>query len=193
MGVARRIRSACTLIQSDDPALVIEPLNSYRYREDLPSNIGEYTVALGQPEVITEGSDITLVTYGSMVRIAEKAVQTLKQHDIHVELIDVQTLLPFDVEHSIVESLKKTNKIIFMDEDIPGAATSFMMQQVLENQKGYRFLDVSPITVTAHEHRTPFGSDGDYFTKPNEQDIFEACYRLMNEYDPESFPFDLKE
>ena len=126
-----------------------------------------------------------------MVRIAENAVKELHKHDIFVELIDVQTLLPFDVEHSIVESVKKTNKIIFMDEDIPGGATSFMMQQVLEVQRGYRYLDFDPITVTAHEHRTPFGSDGDYFTKPNEQDIFEAAYKLMHQYDPTTYPISL--
>jgi len=180
-----------TLIQSSDPALVIEPLNSYRYREALPSNIGEYTVALGQPDILIEGQDVTLVTYGSMVRIAEAAVNKLAEHDINVELIDVQTLLPFDTEHSIVESLKKTNKIIFLDEDIPGGATSFMMQQVLEVQGGYKHLDGAPISVTAHEHRTPFGSDGDYFTKPNEQDVFEAVYKVMHQYSPSSFPIDL--
>ncbi len=180
-----------TLIQSDDPALVIEPLNSYRYRENLPSNIGEYTVPLGQPDVLVEGADLTMVTYGSMVRIAEKAVLELKKHDIEVELIDIQTLLPFDTEHSIVESLKKTNKIIFVDEDIPGGATSFMMQQVLEVQNGYNYLDSAPATLTAHEHRTPFGSDGDYFTKPNEQDVFEAAYKIMHQYNPSAFPIDL--
>ena len=180
-----------TLMQSNDPALVIEPLNSYRYREALPMNIGEYTVALGQPDIIVEGTDVTIVTYGSMVRIAEVAVNKLKEHDINVELIDVQTLLPFDVEHSIVESLKKTNKIIFLDEDIPGGATSYMMQQVLEVQGGYKYLDHAPMSVTAHEHRTPFGSDGDYFTKPNEQDIFEAVYKMMHRYSPSEFPVDL--
>ena len=180
-----------TLMQADDPALVIEPLNSYRYREALPQNIGEYTVPLGRPDIITEGKDITVVTYGSMVRIAETAVNELSKHGINVELIDIQTLLPFDVEHSIVESLKKTNKIIFLDEDIPGGATSYMMQQVLEVQGGYKYLDSTPLSVTAHEHRTPFGSDGDYFTKPNEQDVFEAVYKVMHQYDPASFPVNI--
>lgn len=180
-----------TLMQADDPALVVEPLNSYRYREALPENIGEYTIPLGSPDVIVEGDDLTIVTYGSMVRIAETAVKELKEHDIYAELIDIQTLLPFDTEHSIVESLKKTNKIIFLDEDIPGGATSFMMQQVLEIQGGYKYLDETPLTVTAHEHRTPFGSDGDYFTKPNEQDVFEAVYKVMHQYDPSTYPVKL--
>jgi pyruvate/2-oxoglutarate/acetoin dehydrogenase E1 component len=180
-----------TLMQADDPALVVEPLNSYRYREELPENIGEYTIPLGRPEVLEEGEDVTIVTYGSMVRIAEEAILNLQNHEIYAELIDVQTLLPFDTEQSIVESLKKTNKIIFLDEDIPGGATSYMMQQVLEVQEGYKFLDAAPVTITAHEHRTPFGSDGDYFTKPNQQDVFEGVYKLMHNYDPSTYPIKL--
>lgn len=178
-----------TLIQSNDPALVIESLNGYRIREEEPSNLGEYTIPLGVPETIISGTDITLVTYGSMVRIAEKAVEMLADHDISVELIDVQTLLPFDLEGHIVESLKKTNRIVFLDEDVPGGATSYMMREVLEVQNGYQYLDSKPLTITAHDHRTPFGSDGDYFTKPNEEDIFEGLYNMMHENDPSSFPF----
>ncbi|MDA9773653.1 thiamine pyrophosphate-dependent enzyme [Saprospiraceae bacterium] len=178
-----------TLMNSTDPALVVECLNGYRLREEEPSNLGEYTIPLGSPDVLQQGEDITLVTYGSMVRIAEKAIEKLTNVDISVELIDVQTLLPFDLEGSISESLKKTNKVIFLDEDVPGGATSFMMQEVLEKQGAYKFLDAKPMTITAHEHRTPFGSDGDYFTKPNEEDIFEGAYKLMHEYDPTSYPF----
>lgn len=176
-----------TLVQSDEPALVIESLNGYRIREERPSNIGEYTVPLGTPEIITEGSDVTLVTYGSLVRIAEKAVASLSKLGISVELIDVQTLLPFDLEHSIVESLKKTNRILFLDEDIDSGATAFMMQKVIEEQEGYRWLDSKPQTLSAHSHRTPFGSDGDYFTKPNHEDIVEHIYSIMHEANPSKF------
>jgi len=177
-----------TMIQSDDPALIIECLNGYRLKEKMPNNIGEYTVPLGVPEVLNEGTDVTLITYGSCVRIAEGAVKSLAEIGISVELIDVQTLLPFDLEHGIVESLKKTNKIIFMDEDVPGGATAYMMQEVLEKQNGYQYLDASPRTITASDHRTPYGSDGDYFSKPNEEDVFKAVYELMSEYDPHNYP-----
>lgn len=170
-----------TLLRSDDPGLVIECLNGYRLKEVLPDNIGDYTVPLGVPEVLQEGNDITLVTYGSCVREAEKGIKLLDGTGISVELIDVQTLLPFDLEGVIVESLKKTNKIIFLDEDVPGGATAYMMKHVLEDQDGYFHLDAKPVTLTAHAHRPPFGSDGDYFSKPNPEDIFEACYKLALE------------
>jgi len=178
-----------TLMKSNDPALVIECLNGYRLRETEPANIGEYTIPLGVPEVLRSGTDITLVTYGSMIRIADIALDKLAQHDISVELVDVQTLLPFDLESTIAESVKKTNRVVFLDEDVPGGATSYMMQEVLEKQGAYKYLDSKPRTITAHAHRTPFGSDGDYFTKPNEDDIFEVLYDVMHEADPESFPF----
>lgn len=173
-----------TLVHSDEPALVIESLNGYRIRENRPSNLGEYTVALGTPEIIHEGTDITLVTYGSLVRIAEKAVDSLNKLGISVELIDVQTLLPFDLEHSIVESLKKTNRILFLDEDVDSGATAFMMQKVIEEQEGYKWLDSKPSTLSANSHRTPYGSDGDYFTKPNHEDIVERVYAIMHEANP---------
>jgi 2-oxoisovalerate dehydrogenase E1 component len=173
-----------TLMQSDDPALVIEPLNGYRLKEPLPTNIGEFTVPLGKPEVLAEGSDLTLVTYGSCVRIAQDAIAQLHNYDISVELIDVQSLLPFDLEHTIVESLKKTNKIVFFDEDVPGGATAFMMQKVLEEQKGYRFLDAEPVTITAQEHRAAYSTDGDYFSNPNAEDVFDRIYAMMHEYNP---------
>ncbi len=178
-----------TLMQGHDPALVVECLNGYRIREEEPSNLGTYTIPLGVPETLIQGTDVTLVTYGSMVRIAEKAVEMLASHDISVELIDVQTLLPFDMEGHIVDSLSKTNRIVFCDEDVPGGATSFMMQKVLEEHGGYKYLDSKPTTITSHEHRTPFGSDGDYFTKPGEEDIFEGIYKMMHEANPSKYPF----
>lgn len=177
-----------TLLQSDDPALVIECLNGYRIKETLPDNIGEYTVPLGVPEILKEGTHITLVTYGSCVRVAEEGIELLEKYNISVELIDVQTLLPFDLEHQIVESLKKTNRIVFMDEDVPGGATAFMMKEVLETQNGYLYLDSPPKTLTAKEHRPPYGSDGDYFSKPNAEDVFETIYAIMHEAEPERFP-----
>lgn len=177
-----------TLLQSDDPALIIECLNGYRFKETLPDNIGDYTVPLGVPEVMKEGTDVTLVTYGSCVKIAEEGIALLEKHHMSVELIDAQTLLPFDLEHRIVESLKKTNRIVFMDEDVPGGATGFMMKEVLETQNGYMYLDSPPKTLTAKDHRTPFGSDGDYFTKPNAEDVFDIIYTMMHEADPGRFP-----
>lgn len=176
-----------TMLQSDDPAIIIECLNGYRLKEHMPENIGEYTVPLGVPEILEEGTDITLVTYGSCVRVAQEGINLLKKQGISVELIDVQSLLPFDLEHRIVESLKKTNRIIFMDEDVPGGATAYMMQEVLEIQGGYQYLDSPPLTLTAHAHRPPYGSDGDYFSKPNPEDVFEAAYRLLYEAEPHRF------
>jgi pyruvate/2-oxoglutarate/acetoin dehydrogenase E1 component len=177
-----------TLLQSDDPGLVIECLNGYRLKELLPSNIGEYTVPLGAPEILGQGEDVTLVTYGSCVRIAQDAVEQLMQLDISVELIDVQTLLPFDLEQTIVHSLKKTNRVVFLDEDVPGGATAFMMREVLETQEGYRYLDSKPVCISAHEHRSPYGSDGDYFAKPNAGDVVEVIYRMMHEFSPGDYP-----
>ncbi len=170
-----------TLLQSDDPAIVVECLNGYRLKERLPDNIGQFTVPLGVPEVLETGTDVTVVTYGSCVRIAQEATKMLSKHGISVELIDVQTLLPFDLEHGIVQSLKKTNRILFLDEDLPGGTTAYMMQQVLEVQKGYQYLDASPMTLSAHAHRPPYGSDGDYFSKPSAEDVFEAVYCLVGE------------
>lgn len=177
-----------TLLEADDPALVIEPLKGYGLKEPKPLNFGEFRVPLGRPEVLVEGTDITLVTYGSCVRIAETAVKQLKAFDIHVELIDVQTLLPFDLDHRIVESVKKTNRVIFFDEDVPGGATSFMMKKVLEDQKAWFYLDAEPRTLTAHEHRPAYSSDGDYFSNPNAEDVFELVYEIMHESDPSRYP-----
>jgi len=177
-----------TLIASDDPALVIEPLNAYRLREKMPTNIGKFKVPLGIPDVLQEGSDITLVTYGSCVRIAQDAVKQLEEFDISCELIDVQTLLPFDIDHQIVESLKKTNRIVFFDEDVPGGATAYMMQKVMEEQKGYYYLDSEPRTITSKDHRAAYSTDGDYFSNPNAEDVFEIVYNIMHDGDPGKYP-----
>jgi pyruvate/2-oxoglutarate/acetoin dehydrogenase E1 component len=176
------------LLQADEPALVVECLNGYRLKEKMPSNIGEFTVPLGQPEVLQEGSDVTIVSYGSTLRVIQDAMKKLSAAGISCELIDVQTLLPFDTKHTIVESLKKTNKVVFIDEDVPGGATSYMMQKVLEEQNGYLHLDAKPQTITAKAHRPAYGTDGDYFSKPNAEDIFIAIYSMMHEYNPTQFP-----
>lgn len=177
-----------TLLQGDDPALIIEPLNAYRLKEELPDNLGEFTVPLGIPKVLEEGSDITIVSYGSTLNIVKSVMPELKEAGISAELIDVRTLLPFDREHKIVESLKKTNRILFVDEDVPGGATGFMMQQVLDEQGGYFHLDSEAKCLTAKPHRTAFASDGDYFTKPSAEDVFEKVYEIMSESNPEKYP-----
>ncbi|MDZ7774201.1 MAG: transketolase C-terminal domain-containing protein [Bacteroidales bacterium] len=177
-----------TMLKSDDPALIIEPLNGYRLREKRPENIGEYTVPLGEPEILQEGSDVTVVTYGACVRIAQDAASQLKAFNIDVELIDVQSLLPFDIHHVIKESLKKTNKIVFFDEDVPGGATAFMMNKVMEEQDGYFYLDSKPVTVTAKDHRAAYSTDGDYFSNPNAENVFDAVYNIMHEVDPLKYP-----
>jgi len=177
-----------TMLHSDEPALIIEPLNGYRLREKKPLNIGEFRIPVGVPEIIETGTDVTLVTYGSCVRIAQDAVAQLRDFKISVELIDVQSLEPFDIHHMITESLKKTNKIVFFDEDVPGGATAYMMQKVLEEQKGFRYLDAEPQTVTAQAHRAAYGTDGDYFSNPNAEDVFDSIYNLMHEYNPEEYP-----
>jgi pyruvate/2-oxoglutarate/acetoin dehydrogenase E1 component len=170
-----------TLLQSNDPGLVIECLNGYRLKEKLPANLAEFTVPLGVPEVLKEGTDITIVSYGSTLRIVQEAAEVLAGMDISCEVIDVQTLLPFDINHSIVESLKKTNRIIFIDEDVPGGAAAYMFNKVMEEQKGYRHLDVSPRTLTGKAHRPGYGSDGDYFAKPNTENIVEEIRNMMSE------------
>jgi pyruvate/2-oxoglutarate/acetoin dehydrogenase E1 component/TPP-dependent pyruvate/acetoin dehydrogenase alpha subunit len=177
-----------TMLQSDDPAILIECLNGYRLKEALPQNTGTFTVPIGIPEILREGRDITLVTYGSCVRIAEVASIELEKHGISVELIDLQTLLPFDIHKMIKVSLQKTNTLVILDEDLPGGASSFILQQILEIQNGYHFLDAAPITITAQEHRPPYGSDGDYFSKPNAEDVFEKIYQLVREKNPLKYP-----
>jgi pyruvate/2-oxoglutarate/acetoin dehydrogenase E1 component/TPP-dependent pyruvate/acetoin dehydrogenase alpha subunit len=177
-----------TLLQADEPALVVEVLNGYRQREPMPENIGEYSLPLGVPEVIRPGEDVTVVTYGACCAIALEAAEALAAVGVDVEVIDVQTLLPFDVGHTIVESLKKTSRIVFMDEDVPGGATAYMLQQVLEVQGGYWHLDAPPVTLSAQAHRPAYGSDGDYFSKPSAEDLFDAVYGLMSEAAPAHFP-----
>ena len=177
-----------TYLESDQPVLIIEPLNGYRLREKLPNNLGEFKTPVGIPEVLKKGTDITLVTYGSCVKIAEDAVNQLGDFGIDVELIDVQTLLPFDRNQLILESLKKTNKIVFFDEDVPGGATSFMMQKVIEEQGGFNHLDIDPRTLTSKPHRAAYSSDGDYFSNPNAEDVFDIIYNLMHEYNPAKYP-----
>jgi 2-oxoisovalerate dehydrogenase E1 component len=176
-----------TLLEGNDPAVVIEPLNGYRLKEKLPDNIGEYRLQLGVPEVMNTGKDITLVTYGSTVRVAMEAVRQLSLHDISVELIDVQTLVPFDKQKMILESLRKTNRVLFLDEDVPGGTTAYMMQEVLEKQGGWQFLDSAPKTLTGKEHRPAYTTDGDYFSKPSAEDIFDTIYGIMKEAVPEKY------
>ncbi len=177
-----------TLLRSDDTALVIEVLNGYRAKERLPSNLDEITVPLGVPEVLREGSDVTLVTYGACCKIALETADKLAESGIDVEVVDVQTLLPFDRPGVIGQSLRKTNRILFLDEDVPGGATAYMMQQVLERQKGYFWLDSEPRTLCGTEHRPAYGSDGDYWSKPNAEQVFTTVYELMHEAEPERFP-----
>lgn len=176
-----------TMFKSDDPALIIECLNGYRLKERLPDNIDEFTVPLGVPEILRAGSDLTVVTYGSMCRVVMEAANELEKVGISCEVIDVQTLLPFDLSKSIVESIKKTNRVVFADEDVPGGATAFMMQKVLEEQDAYQYLDSKPVTITAKEHRPAYGSDGDYFSKPNPEEVFDRIYAMMQEAEPGRF------
>ncbi|MGV3538338.1 MAG: alpha-ketoacid dehydrogenase subunit alpha/beta [Rufibacter sp.] len=177
-----------TLLKSDEPALVVECLNGYRLKEKLPANIGEFTVPLGKPEVLRAGTDITIVTYGSMCRIVMDAAAQLQTVGISAEVIDVQTLLPFDVEHLIADSIRKTSRVLFTDEDVSGGATGFMMQKVIDEQEAWRFLDSKPTTLSAQDHRPSYSTDGDYFSKPSAEDVFETVYALMHEADPEQFP-----
>jgi len=177
-----------TLLRGDDPALVIEPLNGYRTKEKMPANLGEFTTALGVPEIVTEGSDITVVSYGSTCNIAEQAVKQLLEVDIAVELIDVKTLLPFDINHMITESLETTNRLLIVDEDVPGGASAYILDEILVKQKGYYHLDAEPVTLSAKAHRPAYGTDGDYFSKPSADDIFDAVYSIMNEADEDKYP-----
>lgn len=170
-----------TLLQSEEPGLVIECLNGYRLKESLPQNLGTFTVPFGIPEVLREGNDITIVSYGSMLRIIDDAAERLAKMDIEVEILDVQTLLPFDLQHKILDSLKKTNRILFVDEDVPGGATAYMYNHVMEQQGGYRWLDATPRTLSAKDHRPSYGSDGDYFSKPSAEDIIRVVKEIMAE------------
>jgi 2-oxoisovalerate dehydrogenase E1 component len=177
-----------TLLLADEPALVVEVLNGYRVKEKLPANIGEMTVPLGVPEIIRSGKDLTLVTYGACCRIAQDAAEKLSQAGIDVEIVDVQSLLPFDIRGRIVDSLKKTNRVLFVDEDVPGGTSAYMLQEVIEKQGGYYHLDSAPRTLSSTAHRPAYGSDGDYWSKPNPETIFDAVYEMMHEVDPAAYP-----
>ena len=177
-----------TLMQSNDPAMVIECLNGYRVKEKLPNNIGQFRVPLGKVEITKEGSDITLVTYGSTWRIVMDAANQLERSGISCEVIDTQTLVPFDLNHDIAESVKKTNRLLVVDEDVPGGASSYILQNIIEEQDAYNYLDSEPQTLAAKAHRPPYGKDGDYFSKPSADDVFEKVYGMMNEVNPSKFP-----
>lgn len=177
-----------TLLKSQEPAMVIESLNGYRLKEKMPSNLGEFTVPLGLVELLSEGNDITIVSYGSTLRLVEEAAKELKLLNIQAEVIDIQSLLPFDLNHDIVKSIQKTNRLLIVDEDVPGGASAFILSEVLEKQGGYQYLDSAPKTLTAKEHRPAYGSDGDYFSKPSVDDIIESAYAILHESDPKAYP-----
>jgi len=177
-----------TLLETDEPALVVECLNGYRLKEKMPNNLSEIRTPIGVVETIKEGSDITLVSYGSTLRLVEEAAKELLQAGIDAEVIDVQSLLPLDINHDIVKSLKKTNRLLVIDEDVPGGAASYILNNIIEDQEGYKFLDSKPQTLTAKAHRPPYGTDGDYFSKPSVEDIYETVYAIMHETDPKKFP-----
>ncbi|HEX8021755.1 alpha-ketoacid dehydrogenase subunit alpha/beta [Mucilaginibacter sp.] len=177
-----------TLLRGDEPALVIECLNGYRLKEKLPANVGDFTVPLGKAEVLKEGNDITVVSYGSTLRIVQEASEELAAMGINIEVIDPQTLYPFDTENVCGTSLKKTSKLLVVDEDLPGAGSAYILQKILEGQNGYYALDAQPKTLTAKEHRPPYGSDGDYFSKPSVDDVIETVYAMMNEANPSKYP-----
>ncbi|MHB8778931.1 MAG: transketolase C-terminal domain-containing protein, partial [Anaerolineales bacterium] len=177
-----------TLLRSDEPAIVVEVLNGYRLKERLPDNIGEMTLPLGVPEIIRAGKDLTVVTYGACCHIVMETADELSKVGIEIEVIDVQALLPFDIHGMIVESLKKTNRVLFVDEDVPGGTTAYMMQEVIEKQDGYVHLDSPARTLSGKAHRPAYGSDGDYWSKPNVETIFDTVYEMMNEVDPSAYP-----
>jgi pyruvate/2-oxoglutarate/acetoin dehydrogenase E1 component len=177
-----------TLLQSDDPGLIVEVLNGYRRKEKLPDNVADFTIPLGVPEVIRSGTDITVVTYGASCRIVQDAAEQLSEIGIETEVIDVQTLLPFDIHGRILESLKETGRVLFVDEDVPGGTTAYMLQEVIEKQAGYYWLDSPPRTLSGKPHRPAYGSDGGYWSMPNEDLIFETIYLMMSEVDPSAYP-----
>ncbi len=176
-----------TLLECDEPALIVENLNGYRLKEKFPNNLGEFKTPIGVVETIKTGTDITVVSYGSTLKLVEDAVNSLKQVDIDIEIIDVQSLLPFDTNKDVVKSIQKTNRLIIIDEDVPGGASAYLLNEILEKQNAYEYLDSKPVTLTAKQHRAAYGTDGDYFSKPNEEDIFEAIYGIMNEANPTKY------
>lgn len=177
-----------TLLRGDEPALIIECLNGYRLKEKLPLNVGDFTVPLGKAEIIREGTDITVVSYGSTLRVVTEAAEELQAIGINIEVVDPQTLYPFDLDNLCAQSLSKTSKLLVVDEDVPGGGSAYILQKILEGQKGYYSLDAQPRTLTAKDHRPPYGTDGDYFSKPSVDDVVEAVYSVMNEANPEKFP-----
>ena len=190
--VPRNMVQACgmynTLLQCDEPAILIESLNGYRLKEKEPTNLSKFTILLGKSEVLRIGKDISIVSYGSTLRLVEKAAIELEQLNIDVEVIDLQTLIPFDIENNIRESLKKTNKLLIVDEDLPGGASAYILKKIIEDQSAFNLLDSNPFTLTAKPHRPAYGTDGDYFSKPSIDDIVEKSYEIMNEYDPKNYP-----
>ena len=177
-----------TLMKSDEPAIVIESLNGYRLKEPMPNNLTEICTPIGVVDILKEGKDITVLSYGSTLRIVEQVIGSLQNYDIDVELIDAQTLLPFDLKHEVLESVKKTNRLIVIDEDVPGGCAAYLMQEIIEKQGAFKYLDAPPITLTAKAHRPAYASDGDYFSKPNAEDIFESIYNIMHESNPSAYP-----
>ena len=177
-----------TLMKSDEPAIVIEPLNGYRIKEKIPSNLGDFNFKIGYVEKLLEGSDITIVSYGSTLRIVENASSELKEYDINVEIIDIQSLIPFDLDNEIKKSVEKTNRILIVDEDVPGGSSGYILQKLIDDQQIFNLLDSPPLTLTAKDHRPAYGSDGDYFSKPSSEDIFDKAYRIMHDSDPIKYP-----
>ena len=177
-----------SLLKINQPAILIETLNAYRLKEKLPSNLGKYTSPIGEIEILKTGNDLTIITYGATVEIVLKASELLLKKKIDVEIIDVQSLIPFDKSKLIKESIKKTNKLLIVDEDMPGGASAYILQQLLDYQKVFNLLDSEPKLLSAREHRPPYGTDGDYFSKPNINDVFEIAYELMNEFNPKKYP-----
>jgi pyruvate/2-oxoglutarate/acetoin dehydrogenase E1 component len=177
-----------TMLASDEPALIVECLNGYRLKEKLPSNAGEYRIPVGVPEIIQEGTDITVVSYGSTLRVIQESIKQLQQFSISVELIDVRSLVPFDIHHMIKASIQKTNRLLVVDEDVPGGASAFILQQILEVQQAFQYLDGAPRTLTAKAHRPAYGSDGDYFSKPSAEDVTDLIYEMMQDAQPGLFP-----
>jgi len=177
-----------TLMKSDEPALVIESLNGYRLKERVPNNLGEFFTPIGIVETIKSGSDITLVSYGSTLRIVMQAVKELQEVGIDAEVIDAQSLLPFDINHDVVKSVEKTNRLLVIDEDVPGGCSAYLLNEIIEKQGAYKYLDSPPQTLTSKAHRPAYGTDGDYFSKPNAEDIFEKVYAIIHESNPEDYP-----
>ena len=177
-----------TLLESDQPAMVVECLNGYRLKEKEPSNLGEFRTPIGVVETIKQGADLTIVSYGSTLRIVQQAAKELLEVDIDVEIIDIQSLIPFDIQKDISKSVEKTNRLLIVDEDVPGGASAYILNEILEHQNIYQNLDSKPQMLTAKEHRPAYGTDGDYFSKPSADDVFESVYNMFHEVDPSSFP-----